>query len=141
MFSCLARALRKTKCLDREAILQCFKNAYHSKEGNKGEGFHLTTAANISAWLENWLNDFDQRDRTRNHEARFGVANFHQFRITRQGDEAVLQVKQWCASDENWQGLDEGSEFHKVHTPLYALLSLVFVFGLSLLQCVFADLS
>ena len=139
MFSCLARALRKTKCLDREAILQCFKNAYHSKEGNKGEGFHLTTAANISAWLENWLNDFDQRDRTRNHEARFGVANFHQFRITRQGDEAVLQVKQWCASDENWQGLDEGSEFHKVHTPL--LLSLVFVFGLSLLQCVFADLS
>jgi hypothetical protein len=122
MFSCIARALRKTDCLDRQAILSTYKAAYHINKQNQmlqgkyvdvdadGEGRNLKSAANISDWLLTYLADFKQTSR------RVGLAFYHQFHLSKEANQTILRVRQWCGDDTvNWTGLDPELPFHQVH--------------------------
>lgn len=87
MFSCIARWLRKHDARCREEMHTQVKAAYMSKMGTRSVCEKLENAANISAWLEQFMAP------TKKTATQSGISKFHQFKFTRQADNNVsLQV-------------------------------------------------
>jgi len=119
LFSRLAVYLRRNDATDREDFLRAFTASYVSKWGGRAKGFNLSTAANISDWLEGKvafgepsvckLASMAQVGQTD------GIAKFRQFMFRKQEGITIMQVRTRCGDDcVAWRGLNPATDFHRV---------------------------
>ena len=113
LFSRVAQYLRKHNALSRRGFRQAIIDAFRGKWTNKTTTGDIERAGNLSEWLEPHLADMSQKNN--GPVKRTGISHWHSFRFSMlNGDTPIMQVKEWCHTDEQWRGLDEHSDHHVV---------------------------
>ena len=100
-FSRLAVYLRTHHARSRKELCQAVHDCYLSKFGKRPKTENIDNAANISEWLEPYLNNMKQAVN------RPGITNYHQFRLRRSSDgsNVHMQVREWATTGDPWRGL------------------------------------
>ena len=108
IFSRLAMYLRHHDSRSRIEMRDGFARCYKSKMGTRPVTEDIEAAANISHWLKDYLASMEP---TQNRK---GISEFYQFRLYKEDREARMQVREWCANDDVWTGLNPWTPFHSV---------------------------
>ena len=89
-------------------MMDGFANSYKSKMGTRPITANIEAVANISHWLETYLATMEPSGDQK------GISNFYQFKLYKQDREARMQVREWCANEDVWTGLNPWTPFHAV---------------------------
>jgi hypothetical protein len=108
IFSRLAMYLRHHDSRSRIEMRDGFARSYKSKMGTRPITDDIEPAANISDWLVDYLASMDPT------QDRKGISSFYQFRLYKEDREARKQVREWCANDDVWTGLNPWTAYHSV---------------------------
>ena len=128
-FSKIAGWLKNHCAWDREALLNAAREGYHPWwTKTKPVGINLSTAANFSHWIKDYLTIFHN------------ITDFQQFEITRIEEVTVVRARRHCGvPNAGWSSI--GGERTDGYTPVSFCLSLSLSLGLSLSLCLSLSLS
>ena len=119
-FSKIAGWLKNHCAWDREALLNAAREGYQPWwTKRKPVGINLSTAANFSHWIKDYLTIFHN------------ITDFQQFEITRIEEVTVVRARRHCGvPNAGWSSI--GGERTDGYTPVSFCLSLSLSLGLSL---------
>jgi hypothetical protein len=115
IFSRLAIHLRKHNARNQFELLDCLKAAYTPRHGHQVQTEHMTTVANFSDWIHDFMNEMGEGRGPAGGVD--GITNFRQFKFFMHQGKSVMQVRANTAPsehDEKFQGLHQYITFHDV---------------------------